>query len=242
MIGIFDSGSGGLTVLSELIKRAPSADFLYFGDIANAPYGTKTENELRVLTIRAAEFLIRNGAWDIVSACNSISARNILQDHMTDSRLIEMVEPTVAALAGNAGEILVVGTPATIRAGIYQSAFSKKGKEIHALAIGPLAKLIEEGAPDSQIATVIEESLRSVPPMATLLLGCTHYPLVLRHFKNYWSGAVVDPSAFVARTVLETFNGGGKGFLHFVITRDSVVFRNWVEKLFPSKKYTIEVI
>src|SRR5271165_3119459 len=119
MIGIFDSGSGGLTVLHAIRQVLPSADVIYFGDIKNAPYGSRSQEELSVLTIQALKLLENRGATNFVSACNSVSASLALSvlDVFTEKemQIIEMVGPTVSYFKGSAARILLCATPATIR-------------------------------------------------------------------------------------------------------------------------------
>src|SRR3989344_8714156 len=103
MIGIFDSGIGGLSVLTKIREKAPNADIVYFGDTANAPYGTRPLPELRALTSSAVERLLSLGARDIVSACNSVSAFMTLSESgllaQVPLSIIEMTRPTVRDLA-----------------------------------------------------------------------------------------------------------------------------------------------
>src|SRR4051812_29736626 len=122
MIGIFDSGSGGLTVLKAIRDVLPSADVLYMGDIKNAPYGSRSREELSKLTVEAIKLLQARGANRIVSACNSVSASlavSIFDIFSLDStQLIEMVGPTVASFKGSNARILLCATPATVDSGI----------------------------------------------------------------------------------------------------------------------------
>src|SRR5262249_29763383 len=121
MIGIFDSGSGGLTVLKAIREEMPSADITYFGDIKNAPYGSKTNAELSALTVKAIELLKSRGAESVVSACNSVSASLAVSLFdalsLSPERLIEMVGPTVSSFKGSNARTLLVATPATIQSG-----------------------------------------------------------------------------------------------------------------------------
>src|SRR3989344_6221172 len=123
MIGIFDSGSGGLTVLKAVREEMPSADVVYFGDIKNAPYGSRSNSELSILTVRAIELLQKRGAESIVSACNSVSASLAVSLFdalsITPTQLIEMVGPTVASFRNSDARILLCATPATIRSEVY---------------------------------------------------------------------------------------------------------------------------
>ncbi|MDG1949259.1 MAG: aspartate/glutamate racemase family protein, partial [bacterium] len=148
MIGIFDSGSGGLTVASAIRKRAPMLDIIYFGDIANAPYGSRSDEELQQLTLKGIQLLREHGAQEIVSACNSISAKVIrpMAQLMgsNHSSIVEMVGPTAVA-AAVLGEKKWVGiaTPATVESQMYQEAFKMLGMNIEMIACPNLAGTIE---------------------------------------------------------------------------------------------------
>ena len=137
MIGVFDSGSGGLTVLKAIRERIPSTDVLYFGDIGNAPYGSRPRAELSRLTSKALRYLVSHGATRIVSACNSVSASLAVSlfdtSDLTPDRLIEMVGPTVGYFRHADSRILLLATPATIESGIYQDGFAMIGKGIQAV-------------------------------------------------------------------------------------------------------------
>ncbi|OYV27137.1 MAG: hypothetical protein B7W98_02425, partial [Parcubacteria group bacterium 20-58-5] len=232
MIGVLDSGSGGLSVLSAIRKKTPHADVLYLGDIMNAPYGGKSQEELATLTADAIRRLQEGGADKIVSACNSVSASLAISlfdtlDIAGDS-LIEMAGPTVSGFRNGGERVLLCATPATVRSGLYQNGFRMIGKDIEALAISELAGAIEFGAPDAEIESVVREAFADVRlgDFDTLVLGCTHYPLAMRAFENVLGERVriFDPAEAVAKRVEERFgererNGGGT--LRFLITKDS---------------------
>src|SRR5580704_17633887 len=118
MIGIFDSGMGGLTVLKAIREEMPNCDVVYFGDTKNAPYGSKTRAELGALTVAAIERLQKAGATSIVSACNSVSASLAVSLFDTlalaPGNLIEMVGPTVSYFKHSTLRLLLAATPATI--------------------------------------------------------------------------------------------------------------------------------
>ena len=140
MIGIFDSGSGGLTVLRKMREVLPNADIVYFGDIANAPYGSKSRAELSALTVRAIQFLQSRGATSIVSACNSVSASlavslfDVLS--LLPTQLVEMIGPTVAQFRNSDARIMLCATPATIQSELYQQAFQMVGVGAERLSVG----------------------------------------------------------------------------------------------------------
>ncbi|MEK9160517.1 MAG: aspartate/glutamate racemase family protein [Patescibacteria group bacterium] len=251
MIGIFDSGSGGLTVLKEIRARIPSANILYFGDIKNAPYGSRSRQELFDLTGAAITKLSDGGATSIVSACNSVSTSltlslldslSIAPDH-----LVEMVGPTVRHFKNSDIRIGLVATVATIESGIYQSAFHMIGKEVEAIAIPELAGAIEHGDDASTIEEIIRTALSGKEDAYdVLVLACTHYPLVTEQFRKVLASTTetYDPAAAVGEQVESMWwpREVGEATLRFVISEDSPVFRRLVENMFPEGGYEIEVV
>ncbi|MSU74694.1 hypothetical protein EXS57_02865 [Candidatus Kaiserbacteria bacterium] len=251
MIGIFDSGSGGLTVFKAIREQMPSADILYFGDIKNAPYGSKSNSELSILTVRAIELLQKRGAESIVSACNSVSASLAVSLFdalsLTPTQLIEMVGPTVSSFKNSSARVLIVATPATVQSEIYQNAFRMIGKEITAVAIPDLAASIEFGAPEEELEYSIRNSLKDVKldGFDVLILACTHYPLVNHIFKRVaGSVPIFDPAVAVGDRVKRRLwpREVGDGTAHFIISTDSQPFRDRVARFAHTGGYTIEVL
>lgn len=243
MIGVFDSGSGGLTVLKEIRTRLPMVDIVYFGDIKNAPYGVKSQEELVVLTAVAIELLQKRGATNIVSACNSVSAALAVSNAPKD--MIEMVEPTVASFKDLSAKILLTATPATITSRIYQNAFRIIGKEIQTLAIPELAGTIEFGASEEEIEKIVRDALIQVDQASfdALVLGCTHYPFARSAFEKVLPGAtIVDPAVAVAERVAKQMGEEGEGMTTFLISQDSEPFRARVAQLWPQGTYSVEVL
>lgn len=251
MIGIFDSGSGGLTVLKAIREQIPSADILYFGDIKNAPYGSKSNAELSALTVNAIGLLQARGAGSIVSACNSVSASLAVSLFDTLSlmpeHLIEMVGPTVHFFKDSPAKILLTATPATINSEIYQNAFRMIGKEIEVVAIPDLARAIEFGSSEGEIESIIRDAFAHIQSsdFDTLILACTHYPLAAQVFERVL-GAVplFDPAHAVGDRVKRQLwpREVGEGTTHFIISMDSPVFRDRVAELMPLGGFSIEVI
>jgi glutamate racemase len=251
MIGIFDSGSGGLTVLKAIRERMVSADIIYFGDIKNAPYGSKSNSELSVLTVHAIELLQLRGAGSIVSACNSVSASlavslfdvlSLAPDH-----LIEMVGPSVSSFKNSSDRLLLVATPATIHSEIYQNAFHMIGKEVETIAIADLAAAIEFGSSEEEIEKIIRDAFKDVQFDAfdVLVLACTHYPLVSHIFERVVGGVnIVDPAHAVGERARQKLGlqEAGRGTTRFIISKDSQPFRDRVAALFPSCEVSIEVL
>lgn len=249
MIGVFDSGSGGLSVLKELRLKLPSADILYFGDIKNVPYGTKTQEELSKLTAEAIDLLHKEGVKHIVSACNSVAASLVIS--MTDrlsfsGDIIEMVGPTVSSFKEGGRKLALCATPATIDSGIYQSAFSLIGQEVQYIAIPDLAAAIEFGKPEEEIEKIIREAFFEKKDFDTLILSCTHYPLVKNIFERVLGNEIeiFDPSVAVAERGKEAFvsDAIGTGQTRFIISQESTVFRQRVAEILPDNNYTVEVL
>lgn len=251
MIGIFDSGSGGLTVLKAIREVMPSTDILYFGDIKNAPYGSKSNSELSVLTVRAIELLQKRGANSIVSACNSVSASLAVSLFdalsLTPDSLIEMVGPAVSYFKNSSARLLLAATPATIQSEIYQNAFRMIGKEVEAIAVPDLAAAIEFGSSEEEIEQIIRDVFKGVQleNFDAVVLACTHYPLVTHVFKRVL-GAVhlFDPAVAVGERVKRKLwpREVGDGTTHFIISKDSEPFRDRVAQLALGGEFTVEVL
>jgi len=245
MIGVFDSGSGGLTVLKEIHKEAPHLDVVYFGDLLNVPYGEKTAEELGALTTVAIEKLLSEGADNIVSACNSVSAgvAQPLIDLLGRNQfgMIEMVAPTAEALSHESQrdkKFGLVGTHATVRSGMYTKAFAKRGVSLETFPVSGLVEAIENREDEKVIEQFVEKALIELSKKGcdSVILGCTQYPLVENVFKNVANKIggidIVNPARFVAKEVLKRFGNNGSGKLRFIISKDSDFFRNIVKEFF----------
>jgi len=251
MIGIFDSGSGGLTVLKAVREQMPSADILYFGDIKNAPYGSKSNAELGALTIHAIELLQKRGATSIVSACNSVSAALAVSLFdalsLAPSELIEMVGPTVSSFKNSSAQLLLAATPATINSEIYQNAFRMLGKEVATVAISDLASAIEFGSTEEEIERIIRDAFADMrlADFDVLILACTHYPLVAPVFARvFGSVPLFDPATAVAARVKKQLwpREVGDGTTRFIISADSPHFRARIARLALASEPVIEVL
>lgn len=252
MIGLFDSGCGGLTVLKTIRERFPESDIVYFGDTQNAPYGLKSREELTHLTARALEVLSERGATHMVSACNSVSASlalSLFDDlEISPDQLIEMVGPTVATFRDSGARILVCATPATVASEIYQHAFAMIGKEVTTVAVPEVAGAIEQGEELAVIEQSIAEAFKGIDLHAydVLILACTHYPLVTEAFRSVVGDEllIVDPAHLVADRVERDFavHKEGNGTTTFLLSAESTPFRQFVSDFFPGGAYTIEVI
>lgn len=250
MIGIFDSGVGGLSVLRAIREKAPRADVIYFGDTENAPYGTKSRREISHLIAMALRRLHALGCTDIVAACNSasVSVASIPIDllRLNVFNVIEMVEPTIEGLKKLPHPVAIVGTQATKESGIYQNALKEAAVTGQVIAIPELAGLIEKGAPQEEIKPHIEKGVAEALSHGakTLSLSCTHFPFVQGLFEDCLTETEVilfNPAEDVAAEATRRFGTDGTGALHFLMSRDSGVFRKYVADLCGDVHYTIAV-
>ena len=212
-IGVFDSGVGGLTVLQAIHRRLPGESTAYLGDTARVPYGPRSPELVIRYCIDNARFLLNQDLKLLVIACNTASAvaMDVLQK-MLAIPVIGVIEPgaRAAAAATRNNRIGVIGTRGTVKSGAYQSAIRKQrsGMEIRACACPLFVPLAEEGWTDGHIAQLTAESYLSSFRdfgMDTLLLGCTHYPLLKGAIAQAVGGdvALVDPAQAVAAAAEE---------------------------------------
>lgn len=210
-IGIFDSGVGGLTVLRELMKVLPQEDTIYFGDTARVPYGTKSPDTVIRYAREIAMFLTRRDIKLLVVACNTASAVALpaLQEQLSIP-VVGVIEPgaTRAVEATRSGKIGVIGTSGTIRSSAYTRAIKRLNPEVEVLATPcPIfVPLAEEGWVDNDIAyRTAELYLHDLQEAGvdTLVLGCTHYPLLKKVIGTIMGPDVVlvDSAEETARTV-----------------------------------------
>ena len=248
MIGLFDSGSGGLTVLAAFRKRAPKADTIYFGDIKNAPYGERSAEELSRLTEHGLMRLSDMGATEIVSACNSVSL-SVLTGAAGHANVIEMTRPTARALRAHAGaRMLLIATPATIRSGIYRDAIGVSVL-LEELSIPELAGAIEFGSAKKEVQRIIGDAFleQKGKKYDGVILGCTHYPFVREEIAEaaremFGATLIIDPAEAVAEEAVRRFNVEGSGLMRLLISKDSSLFRSRVRGLFPESSYTIDIV
>jgi glutamate racemase len=190
-IGVFDSGFGGLTVLRALIQRFPQAQFAFLGDTARLPYGSKSRRTIARYAAQSAQFLVREqGAEFLVIACNTASA--LALDAIQDAvpvPVLGVIEPgaSAARAASRSGDVLVIATDATVQSHAYAAACRARGLRAIEKACPLLVPLVEEGWTGHPVtAEVIRIYLEELSAQAaaeglnpdTLVLGCTHYPLL----------------------------------------------------------------
>ena len=233
-IGVFDSGVGGLTVLSELVRRLPGESTVYLGDNARAPYGLRPDEEIRRFSAECLDALVARGVKMIVVACNSASSVALRDLRLRyDLPILGVVRPgaAAAALASRCRHVGVIATPATVRSRAYFAAIKDENPalEVYEHATPALVPLVEAGRLDGPaVEATVRGSLAPLlhdesddgsfafplPPGAhidTLLLGCTHYPLLRPVIARVVGDgvAVVDSAAATASALAELLGVNG---------------------------------
>lgn len=208
-VGVFDSGVGGLTVLRALIAALPYEDFLYLGDTARLPYGTKSAETVARYSVRAAEALVSRGIKALVVACNTASATALpsLREKFPALPVIGVIEPGAQAAceASVSGRIAVLATEGTVRGGAYQRAILalRPGAHVTQVAAQVFVALAEEGwSEGAAVDAVTERYLAHLDARVdTVVLGCTHFPLLAAPIARQLGATrrVVDSAATTAR-------------------------------------------
>ena len=240
-IGVFDSGIGGLTVVHELIRQLPHESIVYFGDTARVPYGPKSPDTVRRYSREIAGFLQEQGVKNIVIACNTATAHALttLREDF-DMPIVGVVEPgaRAAVAATTRGHVGVIGTVGTIKSGAYERAIRAIDPDIRVTARAcPLfVPLVEEGWMEHEAARLIaREYLEPLidARIDTLVLGCTHYPLLKPLLRDVLGPEVrlIDSAEETAAETARTLAGaslcappGGEAVYRFVASDDPLQF------------------
>jgi len=274
-IGVFDSGVGGLTVLREIVRRLPGEPTIYLGDNMRAPYGTRTDEEVLRFTGQALDRLVERDVKAVVIACNTSTAVALADVRRRyPLPILGVIRPGAAAatLATRVRRVGVIATPATVRSHAYFNAIKEENPavEVYEHATPAFVPMVEAGmltGPD--VESTVRESLAPLlgqrdaagefifplPPSAridTLLLGCTHYPL-LRSVIERVSGdrvAVVDSASATASALvdllamngLETPDDDGSAVHRQLTTGDAAAFHALAERLFGPGFADVETV
>lgn len=274
-IGVFDSGVGGLTVLREIVRRLPGEPTIYLGDNLRAPYGTRTDEEVLRFTGQALDRLVERDVKAVVIACNTSTAVALADVRRRyPLPILGVIRPGAAAatLATRVRRVGVIATPATVRSHAYFNAIKEENPavEVYEHATPAFVPMVEAGmltGPD--VESTVRESLAPLlgqrdaagefifplPPSAridTLLLGCTHYPL-LRSVIERVSGdrvAVVDSASATASALvdllamngLETPDDDGSAVHRQLTTGDAAAFHALAERLFGPGFADVETV
>ena len=245
-IGVFDSGLGGLTVIQALADLLPHEDLLYLGDTARYPYGPRPADELRTFALELGGWLVQQGVKMVVVACNSATAAALatLRSQLPVP-VIGVVEPGVRAArsATRTGHVAVIGTEMTIRSGIYDDVARSLGTglRLRARSCPAFVDLVESGRTHGVAAReVVADQLEGlVDEVDTLVLGCTHFPLLGRTISEVVGRGVTlvssaDETAFEVRDLLQRTGlaraGTRRGRRRFVTSGDPARFAELGER------------
>jgi len=260
-IGVFDSGVGGLTVLAELRRRLPSEPTVYLGDSARTPYGPRPADEVRRFTLEAVDWLLAQDVKLLVLACNTATAR-ALDDVRGRSGVpvVGVVRPgaVAAAAATRSRHVGVIATAGTVESGAYPAAIMEAdpATDVVQLACPELVPMAEAGILDgrraeSVLRAYLEPMLAADPAMDTLLLGCTHYPLLREPIERIVGDrvAVVDSAFTTALAVEDLLDALGARAAHngppvhrVATTGDVNAFVTVAERLFGERLPQVEAI
>lgn len=208
-IGIFDSGVGGLTVAKEIKRLLPNENLIYFGDTKHLPYGEKSKEAIIEYSTKIAQFLLEKNCKAIVIACNTATANalsEVLEVAENKVPVIDVINPVAEKVAYEIhNNIGVIATKATVNSGLYRKSIRKHNKfiKVDELATPLLVPAIEEGFKNHPIThSIIYNYLSNnkLKNIETLILGCTHYPLLLDEIKQYYGNRVrvIDSPNIVA--------------------------------------------
>jgi glutamate racemase len=259
---MFDSGVGGLTVLHECLVSLPEEDFVYLGDTAMFPYGTRDPEQLRRRIRAIATLLLEHGAKLLVIACNTATsigeavAREVADEYGVE--VIPVVEPQaeIAAAITDSGRVGVLATPNTVESGAYRRALEAQGRALRVTEVEApdLAPFIQDGSPFDQ--GVVEMARAYCAPLKraevdTLILGCTHYPLVAPMLQRILGRDVrlVSGGHAVAAAVQRTLesvglarHADGEGGYRFLCSGDAESFRELGTRFLQMPLGEVEVV
>ena len=210
-IGIFDSGIGGLTVARAIKAKMPKEQIIYFGDTAHLPYGDKSTAAIQAYSIKIVDLLLAQGCKVIVIACNSASAASyeLLHEYVASkSAILNVIDPMVAhiGIMHQNETIGIIGTQRTIESDIYPRKISELNRNIKVKSVATplLVPMIEEGFVHNKIAQdVISEYMNraELKGINSLVLGCTHYPLIKEEIEQHVKLKCIDSSIITAKYV-----------------------------------------
>lgn len=256
-IGIFDSGVGGTTVLKKVIELLPEENIIYFGDNKNAPYGEKKHEQIVEHCIKVADFLNENECKAILIACNTATAASVERlSERFDMPIIGVIEAGAkeAIKICEEGKIAVMATPYTCSTKAYTREIEKISSEIEVTNIPckELCPMIESGWEEhSNREEILQEYLSQIPEDSdTIILGCTHYPIIKEDIERYVGARnIVDPATESALELKRVLKHHGllnekaeKGRVQFFVSGEGEKFKNTAEKFLNMKISEIEKV
>lgn len=234
-IGVFDSGVGGLTVVKEIVRQLPDESIVYFGDTARVPYGSKSEETIKYFSRQIVNFLKTKNVKAVVVACNTVSAIALeMLNKEYDIPIIGVIKPGASQAAKSTvnGRIGVIGTEATIRSKVYGKYIKEKKTDAEVIekACPLFVPIVEEGILDHDITKeTVKYYLDDIVSTGidTLVLGCTHYPILYPAIKNYVGDSInlVNPALETACELKRLLNEEGMLNDRKVSLEDSIKYR-----------------
>ncbi|HLR79154.1 MAG TPA: glutamate racemase [Bacillota bacterium] len=249
-IGVIDSGVGGLTVVHELMRQLPNEKLIYLGDTLRCPYGSRTAEEIKQFTWEMVDFLLSKNIKMLVIACNTATAYTLEElKEKLNIPVIGVIQPGARAAikVTQNNQVGVIGTEGTIQSRAYEQALKKVKADIqvYSLACPLLVPMVEKGVLLGRGADrVVEQSLQPIKAQKsidTLILGCTHYPLIKQPIQDFIGPdvAIISSSEETAREVsaildiYHLFNKDEKPPIHaFYTTGQLSIFKNITNRIF----------
>ena len=254
-IGVFDSGYGGLSMLRELRRALPKTDFTYLGDAGRAPYGGRDVETVLDFAEQCVELLFREGCRVVIVACHTVSCvalRHLQKLHRGERRVLGVTIPAAeAAVRQTRGRIGFLGTARTVASHTFRTEMRKLAPEVEVVEVAAplLAPIVEEGWEDTEIARLaVGRYVAALGEVDTVVLGCTHYPLLARAFAEAVPRevAVLNPAPFVAERFVDwlarhpDFSSAGTGRLRVLCSGDGARFAKHAERFLGEKPPPIE--
>lgn len=236
-IGLFDSGIGGLNVLKEFLKKYPKNEYYYYGDTKNLPYGEKRKETLLTLSTKIIHFFEKKQVDLIIIACGTISSTCYQElKQMTSIPIFDIITPTIEYLQSlDKKNILVFGTKRTIESHIFKKSIPKNIYEVATLEFVPM---IESYKIDT---TIIKNYLLKFRNIDCLVLGCTHYPLLIPEFKKYLNENTLLVDMGVCLTKKMHIQNGDKQEIHLFFTKIDEVLRENIDRI-VKVEYSLEIV
>jgi len=244
MIGIFDSGLGGLTAVRAILRQVPDQDIIYFGDTARVPYGSKSAETIKQYAIQNSKWLINRGADSLVIACHSaasVAGDYVRQEFETDNfPVFDVIKAGLdEALAKTKGRIGIIGTKATIFSGVHKKYLLSVNPQLQVWtkACPLLVPLVEEGYLDQpETTSILAKYLKDIfeNEVDTLVLACTHYPLLKAQIRSLIPKGVtlVDPAEALALEVKLKLPKSAKKRLELVFSDESSAAEAMIKNIF----------
>ena len=249
-VGVFDSGLGGLTVLSELLKVSKGVEFYYFGDTARVPYGIRSTETVVKYSIECVDFLKQFGIELLVVACNTASARAVekLRETFKSLEIYEVITPAVEEVVKvSSRSIGVIGTPSTVGSNVYKKRIKALNPKLQVFqkATPLFVPLVEEGITEGKVAEeVVKHYLKEWEgKIDTLLLGCTHYPLLEGTIKKLFPAwRVVNSAKPLAEKLKGKLQGSGENSVYLYFTDRTAFLESMVSKITLGNVKTLEIV